>query len=104
MNGKSSKISPGGRTARNSRDPEPSGTGLPFVFAVGGAAILLGYLVIHNLGSTKSEPESAPPAPAVAASQPPVMAKRRRVMPPVVRASPFPDAVRSEERRVGKVC
>ena len=93
MNGKSSKISPAGRTARNARDPEPSGTGLPFVFAVGGAAILLGYLVIHSLGSAKSEPESAAPAPPVAASQPPVLAKKRRVMPPVVRASPFPDVV-----------
>src|SRR5439155_1749745 len=80
--------------ARNrAREPGPSGTGLPFVFAVGGAAILLGYLVIHSLGSAKSEPESAAPAPPVAASQPPVLAKKRRVMPPVVRASPFPDVV-----------
>jgi len=85
MNGKSSNIGGNARTERNrdSRNPEPGGTRLPVVLAVGAAVLLFGYLAFR---ASRSSSEQASSGASVATAPPPavVVTKRHVVSPKAV--------------------
>src|SRR5437667_9802653 len=89
MNGKPSTIIRTARTVQSDQSPEPQRTRLQLVLVVGGASLLVGYLVFRSVGPSNSSSETVSPGAAVATSPPPaVVVRKRHEVPPVVRVAP----------------